>query len=273
MSGPVSRLRCPVVVTLGALLNVACDSEFASQMQLAGYRVIGVEASPPEVSPDDALQLRAHDFYDGGDPLRYDWSLCLHSLGANSGYECSDEALELNLGRESEQLVDLSAAGIDLRERLSDTELTNPDGTVRNLESGFDIWFTLDSGPECAGCESIRTVKRVFVREEGAGANQNPVIERLSVEGEATPGGNVTLRVETDRPELYVDAVRDEERREEYLYSWYTSAGKTDPSRSFGQARQTELRLPDRSTTVEVVVAVRDERGGLAVERLLFDLE
>lgn len=270
-SSRFSNLALAALALGGAL--AACTSPFDSQMMLSGYRVVGVEASPPEVGPEATVQLRVHDFHDGPEPVAYQWRVCLFSVGAGEAYACSDARLERELQGGTTTTLDLSPAGLDLRRTLEAFPgLANEDGTPRTFARGFDIWVKLRSGPNCTGCEAIDTVKRVTVREPSAAPNANPIIGPLEVVGAPARGQSVTLRVDTDAPELYVDPASQESKREDYLCSWYTSGGKTDPIRTFDATRETTLTLPDEPGPLEVIVTVRDGRGGLAVSRRFIDL-
>lgn len=257
-----------------AAVTPACGSDFDSQMTLSGYRVVGVEATPPEVSPDDTLVLRVHEFNDGDEAAEHKWTLCLYSIGAIGDYECASPELEYAVGDDAEVTLDLGPDGLDLRRVL--TELpTYPteDGIPRSLDDGFSVWVKLRSGPDCRDCRSIDTVKRLTLSDRPEQTrNHNPVIDEFAVATTARRGATVTLSVDVDEPEPYVDST-GRATREEYLYTWYTSNGKAKPTRSFGDGKQTELELPPDSTTVEVVVTVRDERGGLAVARRTIDVE
>ncbi len=268
----VALRRSHVLGGLSCLVTAlsGCSDEFTSQMLLSGYRVIGIEASAPEVGPDDALELQVHDYYEGERELNYRWSLCLYGLGVNEAYECYDDEAVVELGGATDQAslsLDFSPDGLGLRQRLDELPFSaNADGTPRTLERGFDIWVHLRSGPTCADCEVIDTVKRIYIRESDAQPpNRNPEIAALEVDGAIERGNTLVLRVETDAPESYVDPVSERALREQYLYSWYTTRAEAEPTRSFDTENTTELRLPDAPGEVQVVVAVRDGRGGLAV--------
>ncbi len=255
--------------TVGVALLLAatgCDDDFTPKTQLDSYRVIGVEASPPEATPDDAVTLTAHDFSPDDDAVSYQWSVCLYGLGAAADFECADPSLEFDLGTDPTTELDLAALG--LRDRLA--SIDDGSSTDDILERGFDVWVRLESGPDCSGC-SISTAKRVRVRESDQAPNENPVIRDLSVVGDAEGATTVTLRVDVAAPERYEDPDTREETTEEFLYTWYTTAGETDPALTFGDTRSTELRLTRDDPTTTVVVAVRDGRGGLAVESLVIE--
>lgn len=271
-------------IALAALGVEACTYDFDGPMLLSGYRVVGIEASPPEVTPDDTVTLRVHDYYEGHEAMHYRWRLCLNSWGAADDYRCQDDVLDISeelaiSDDASEVVLDLGPTGLNLRERLDELgKVTGPDGEARSLKQGFEVWFQLRSGPDsssrCSDCEPIVTQKRLRVRDDSSQSpNQNPVIDEFSITGTKRRGGTLRLKVNTDSPETYRDPDSGERLQEEYLYSWYTSAGTTEPSRSFGSTKQSELQLPNRAQSLEVLVTVRDGRGGLAVSRQSLNIE
>ena len=255
-------------------LLASCGDDFESRTKLTGYRTLGVEATPPEVKPDGRVELLAHDFDDGEDEIEYSWSLCLYSLGSSDNYDCADKDFEFDIGDTQQVTLDLGPDGLDLPSQLElFGSLPNLDGTTRDLERGYDFWIRLRSGPtDCHSCE-IDTIKRLRIRDSDQVPNQNPVIEEFSVRGTPRRGETVTLRLNTNAPERYRDPDTGAAETEELLYTWYSSGGETDPPLSYGNDRETELKLPDHGDSVEVAVAVRDGRGGLAVERRVIELE
>jgi len=255
-------------VLLVALGAIACDEEFDSRTILDGYRVIGVEASPPEATPDDSVLLTARDFNDGSEAIAYDWSLCIGAAVPEGEYACEPAEAEVALGSEPSVLLDMSPEGLGVRGLLGAMGTTvDADGSPRDLNQGFDVFVHLRSGPTCSKCEPIHTVKRLRLRDGNPTPNANPVIESFDVVGNVRRGEDVTLRVNVEAPERFTDPESGAEVREEYLYTWYTNSGETDPALTFDDERETILHLEDE-LDVTVMVAVRDGRGGLAVASL-----
>jgi hypothetical protein len=258
------------------VLTVAsgCDDDFAPRTKLEGYRVLGIEASPPEATPDDVVLFTAHDFHDEDrvdepDQVDYRWSVCLYGQGALDGFDCTAHDLELEFGDTRTAELDMAALGF--RTQLDEMgPVADLDGQPRSLERGFDVWVMLESGPSCAGC-SIRTAKRLRLRESAESANKNPVIESLRVIGGAVGATTVRLRVDVSNAETYVDSDTGERLTEEYLYTWYSSAGETDPPLTFGDTRETELHLAEGDPTTTVAVAIRDGRGGFTVQSVVIE--
>ena len=61
-----------------------------------------------------------------------------------------------------------------------------------------------------------------------------------------------------------------EQTIETYLYTWYSALGEADPALTFDTRTDTELEIPsdaEPGTVFEVIVALRDGRGGLDVAR------
>lgn len=245
------------------LLTAACGSDFDPRSKLDGYRVVGVAAEPPEVGPEDTVRLTVHDLdTDGGVPA-YRWTLCLYSVGATVEFACADPRLEFSVegGRDAE--IDLSAYGIRALVEAAGG-VPAADGTLRTLEDGFDVYVTVESGPPTG--RQIRTVKRVRVREGGE-PNRNPAATLAIEPTDLRRGGEVTLRVvpAPGAAEQYVDAETGEAARETLTFSWYATGGEIESPITDGEDTETPLALPDEPGPVDVVVAVRDGRGGLAV--------
>lgn len=264
---------CIFYIVLSILTG--CEDDFDPRTKLSGYRVIGIEAEPPEVDPDSQLRLTVHEFNDSDTEIGYEWKLCIFSLGPATNYECTKRELELAIGDESSIDLDLGIDGIGLRSLIDKSgPIVGPDGTKRTLQTGIDLLVSLNSGPSSEESEQIRTIKRIHVRERDQHAsNTNPIIEDFTVDGRLEANAAVELRVETSKPESYLDPLTGDQRTEEFLYTWYTSAGETDPGLSFGNEAKTQLKLPDKPQEVQVMVAVRDGRGGLSVERLTLRME
>lgn len=267
---------CKILCT-GIILSIlsGCEADFDPRTKLTGYRVIGIQAQPPEVDPDGELDLTVYEFNDLDTEITYEWKLCVFSFGPATDYECKSSEFEVDIGDASTVDLDLGTDGIDLRglvERAA--PIIGPDGTEQTLQTGIDVLVSLNSGPSGESTDRIRTIKRIHVKERGRqAANANPTIEDFIVEGKPNTDSTVELRVETSKPESYLDPLTGDKRTEEFLYTWYTSAGETDPGITFGKEAKTQLKLPSKSQDIEVIVAVRDGRGGLAVDRTTFRVE
>ena len=267
---PSAKTMIPAPLSLIVALSLgtaSCGVEFEPRTTLSGYRMVGIEANPPETTPEGIVELRAHDFYDGGEPLRYSWSVCPRGLGAAHDYACAVPQLEASLGSDPAATLDLGPNGLDLRRLLAEAGPSFAgDGSLQTLERGVDVWVRLTSGPDCSECKAITTVKRIVVREGELSPNQNPTIEQFEVIGPSVAEASVKLRVTVSTPEVFFDVNTGKEETEDYLYTWYTTGGETNPGSTSGDEQETELALPAEPGSIQVMVAVRDGRGGFALE-------
>ncbi|MFN3203047.1 MAG: hypothetical protein ACE366_31930 [Bradymonadia bacterium] len=273
------RMRCLMAVVV---LMWGCDEDFEARTLLEGYRVMGISADRPEVGLEDTVTLHVHDFDTEGRPPTYRWSVCMASVGAENNFECVDETWRFSLEGARTLTVDFERVGAEsvslssIYEQALSRYGGMPSATgIKDLEEGFDVLFTLNSGPE--GGREVETVKRVTVRSPAReeGPNTNPEVSRFSVEAVARASTSVELAVEvTDgsaQPyvlERYGEdgvVVESSDATEELAYTWYTTAGETDPPVTFGDVQRTTLKLPAEAGLVRVFVTVRDGRGGLDV--------
>ncbi len=266
-----------------ASLLLGCGKDFDPRTLIQDYRVIGVIAEPPEVRGDGKFTLTVADTDHDGDndaPIIYDWRICAFSLGPLADFECFDRAIEFHLEVQTRTAsVDLGPDGVDLFNRLiewvSTLDQTLPFGDEADAQSGIptdslQLQVKVVSGP--MGGKKVTTIKRVNVVLDDSELDTNPVIEGLvigdgSPEFRAQPGQNVNLALEVDSNSFqrYTDA-RDKLLDEIPLVTWYTTAGKLDPSITMGDMLETTVTLPDEinDSTVRIYAALRDQRGGFA---------
>lgn len=257
-----------------ALLALGCqETGFAEPEQLIGYRVLGIIADPPEVSPDGQVQLRAIEHDTEPDrPVQYTWRICLFSLGDLVNFECIDPALERPLDSDTASVsLDLGPDGLGVR-RLFEafSEARSRNGEAISLEDGFDAYVHLVAAAD--GGRTVSTYKRVRI-SEAAQPNRNPSIAGIDVDGAPAagplpPGKTVELRVRID------EHTRDQSNGldEVYTYEWFAQTGTIeDPIGPSGAS--TDYVTPDDATTDTVIIIVRDGRGGTARHTLDLQFE
>lgn len=161
---------------------------------------------------------------------------------------------------------------------------------------GAGAFLKLTSGPEG---EQSQTAHQLIISDVEHAANANPEITRFTLDGEegdieAEVGAEVKLAVELadGARETYVNfeavqvqneckpdcAVKSEDgcanaddTTERITYTWFTTGGETDPPVSVwndvtGNGNESVITLPGEPGTVEVLISVRDDRGGLDIE-------
>ncbi|MFN3198383.1 MAG: hypothetical protein ACE366_08210 [Bradymonadia bacterium] len=163
---------------------------------------------------------------------------------------------------------------------------------------GANSFLKLTSGVE--GDRVVQTAHALLIADNEFPANVNPQITEFTLDGDdadltAPAGSEVVLSVALAdgaredyadfdtievQQECAVDcAVNDTsgcvnvgETTERITYTWYTTGGETDPpvtvwNDTTGNGNSSVITLPDEPGEIEVLIAVRDDRGGLDIER------
>lgn len=252
-----------------ALLTAACGPEFDEEEKIEGYRVLGVQAEPPEVDPDGqvTLTMLEHDT-EAPRAISYTWSVCLVNTGDVGGFQCVDPQFEFALESTGPTTtIDFGPDGFNVRALF---EAFGPfpgaDGRPLTLADGFDIYVNVVSRAE--GGRAVSTYKRVRVRD-GEGLNRNPTVARIDAAGapltEALRPGE-TIELEAIIDESTRD-VRPDGATEVYTYRWYAVDGVVDDG--FGpQTAIVDYTAPTEPGTDLVFVVVRDGQGGSVMQVL-----
>lgn len=256
-----------LALLLGGL--AACGPEFEEEETISGYRVLGVQAEPPEVDPDGVvtLSMLEHDT-EAPRPISYAWTVCLVNTGDVGGFACVDEQFEFPLPSDGPTAqIDFGPDGLNVRALF---EAFGPfpgaDGRPVTLADGFDIYVNVVSKAE--GGREVSTYKRVRVRD-GDALNRNPAVERIEADGAALarsliPGETVELEAIIDES---TRDVRPDGETEVYTYRWFAVDGIVDDG--FGpQTAIVDYTAPDEPGTDRVFVVVRDGQGGSVLETL-----
>jgi len=254
------------MATLTLLLG-ACTDKLPDEWELTEYRVLAVVAEPPEIDPDGEVELRVVDLDPDGEPVTYEWSLCLFSFGSATNFACVDERLDGPLEGDGPTMrIDFGPDGFDIRnlyERFG--PVPNAAGVPQTLEDGFDVFVHIISRASGGRVES--TYKRVRIRD-GDPLNTNPVFHGFTIDDEAPgPVGadeRVEIKLVIDEADRELDT---DGTKESYLYRWYATAGTLE--RAFGPPSNTvDYTTPEEPGTYSLFVVARDRRGGTALEQI-----
>jgi hypothetical protein len=294
-------LRASALAAL--LLLPACGGDdFDRFSEVQGLRLLGIEASPPGLGPDETLDLRAVLVGPGADEARITWELCLADEGPQDRFRCAtiDGApLGLPLGQgpavqldwydlfDTPQELDLACAGKDA---------PGPDAFELDCGQGIPVTVRLtveQGGDTRVARRSLRLLTAALAAAPDR--NRNPSIRGLRVGDLALDDtGTATWSLADGRspPVRWEGSLDDAQRfvrpatgrevpvqeREVLSAHWFTTHGAWDVETTyFGEGRTTdselfenELRLnegrpPAPGEVVQVWVVVRDTRGGFAV--------
>lgn len=284
-----SPTRWGALLTLVSLLAGCGAEDFDPKSLYTSYRVIGIKAEPPTLSLSEQSALTVIDFHpsdlneDEERPeVRYTWRLCPFTLGSMVGYECFIDELELAPDEEGVVTVDpmalLAQAG-ELMELFASGEgIPMQPGASAGAPSSLDVYVKLSA--EVGDEPPVEVVKKVTLNlSPEAPSNQNPALETEGVLIEEPSGGlkvgeevTLTAQVKASSSERYTPIPAEgegaEERQEELIIGWSTTAGELNGPYSLIDDPSTKLTLPDEPQTVRVFVTVRDGRGGLDVQSI-----
>ncbi|MGK0362198.1 MAG: hypothetical protein ACI9U2_004518 [Bradymonadia bacterium] len=255
-------LCLPLTIAMG------CGPDFEDEKRIDGYRVLGVQANPPEVSPDGVVTLITYDYDTEPNRARsYTWDVCLLNPGDIGGFECLDERVNFRLESTGPTAsVDFGPDGLGVRalfEALS--PVRGVDGREVTLQDGFDVYVHLVSSAE--GGREISTYKRISIRD-GETLNRNPTVTQIEITGQdeavVEPGETIELTVITDEE---TRDVRPDGVTEVYAYRWFVIDGTVEDG--FGPTTSSiDYTAPNEPGQDLVFVMVRDGQGGAVLETL-----
>lgn len=269
----MTRRLAPALLVCLFALGAGCNEvNFEEFSEVTKLRILGLEASPPGVAPDESVALSA-TVGTGPEtgPLFYQWEICLLSEGAANFYRCAediDEAPFPNTLASStdesfvfeQNLLDDAAlnTACDLLDQAADIELPDFISLPQCLE-GLPVRVRLKICEDAPGCDDIdaeiASRELVFLFEDSAARadrNANPevaalFIDELEIESSDVPvyqlvdsDGELELRADIAASEAQSfapleerDGERLEEEREQLQLTWFSTAGSLDKERGF----------------------------------------
>ncbi|MBN1946977.1 MAG: hypothetical protein JW797_14985 [Bradymonadales bacterium] len=280
---------------------IACMEDFDPPSLVNNLRVLAISTEPAELAPGESVVMEALVVEPEGAPISYLWEWCPFDRGPNERYACVTE--ELGLPPEVRALFDLGDQ--------PEAQLDYPgDPTLfrQMCESIRSSGFSLPTFIELPDCErgmavtvrltvstpeleriAVRNLFVWFVEPDPEQRNSNPVIEELRVDGNryrpgsavlAAPGQVLGVDVVVGESSLepfvvQLEGDQTQSRREDLIYSYFSTEGEWDRFRSFADLESFSLRdagtntlaIPadsSSSTGIDLYVVVRDERGGVA---------
>ncbi|MBS2029636.1 MAG: hypothetical protein JST54_17165 [Deltaproteobacteria bacterium] len=276
-------------LALFALLLAGCGTDFAPQSQVAGFRVLGMRADPPDLHPGDTANLASLVVDPGqpGLPITMLYLACdpdPTGLGSNpcSQYQTVADAQGLFVADgglpPGAHFLGINTASYTAPAGLFDAQPANAvtrQAGVLAVVLGVALGTDVSSLPQGASAAQLfqlvvskqipsqLVIKRLRVSEE-PNLNHNPELGLVATDTDeirpehpllALPGTSVPLfaRASSGAHESYVAIGLDgtpDPRTETAAFSWFTSAG------SLAQDRTT-----DNDTTVQQFLNIPDGVG------------
>jgi len=269
-----------------------CEGPFAPQTLVERLRILGIQAEPPESGPFDEITLNAlvADPQGAGRQMECSWGVCLIDLG----YAAKDIACP---GPDSYMLEgDCSSARLympDLVEWLAEQGYGPPDLPEEIPEEYQQEDPPLFVGLEVlAGSERTSGIKRVTINLSGQEPNINPVLLGVEMDGQplgeqpvSLPfGSQISLApiVDESSRQTYRREGEDEDLLEDFLFSWFSTAGEFSERRTILDVDSHGERLDINEWTLDgeytlpgpvtLWIIVRDGRFGTAWQEFSFEV-
>jgi len=232
MRRPVFILFCFL-----AFAAVYCGGHWAHITLVERLRILAIRAEPPEVDIFGEVELSAliGDPQGGGREPACTWAVCLFELGSvATDIACpgpDSYYLTGNCDSATLRLADLAAWLAEQGYPIDDIDPQNPPMEELPLIVGLQVR---------AGEEQTRGFKRIGVRlvAKDEDFNSNPRLLGVSIGGtlwvpgdppvEVAAGQEILVVPEADEStrQLYRREEEDEERLEDFLFSWFTTSGE-----------------------------------------------
>ncbi|TVR03017.1 MAG: hypothetical protein EA398_05710 [Deltaproteobacteria bacterium] len=278
---------------LMALGSMAClDTDFEQAWELRKLRILAVVATPPEVGPGEELRLEALSWAPEDAPVSHHWEFCLVTGAPADGYPCEALPGVPDLDGLDPRTGDLVTLLNPLDEAMTDTLCEALAGfTGEPCVLGVPIMVRLSAR---SGEEERVSVRQVLLLTAAASArpdrNLPPEVPALTWDGlplgpedptpVPTPAEGEDVRLQIAVPGTSAQSFEDprtgEERVETLTASWFTTAGELEFRRTFFGPRApmaelqrnrlspTTARPLEPGSTLDLVVVLRDNRGGVA---------
>jgi hypothetical protein len=228
-----------ILFLLLAFTVVDCGGQWAHITLVERLRILGIQAEPPEVDIFGEVELSAliGDPQGEGRELACTWAVCLFELGSVAAdISCpGPDSFYLSGDCDSATLrmVDLAAWLAEQGYPIDEIDPENPPTDMEELPLIVGLLVQ-------AGEDRTNGFKRIGVRlvDKEEEFNQNPQLLGVTIGGthwepgdapiEVAAGQEILVVPEADEStrQIYQREEDDEERLEDFLFSWFTTSGE-----------------------------------------------
>lgn len=267
-----------------------CQPSFGPQTLVERLRILAIRARPPEIGlADRQVQLEALVADAGGRARHLDctWAVCLVEIGWAAG------AIDCPGGDSLVFSHDCDGASLDVAELLEWlAERGFDEQALEQLPPGVgEDMVPLYVGLEVVQDQAVeRGIKRLRLNLEQDEPNENPVLLGVEVlegpdDGGLPLGSQLRLRprVDEDSRQTFPDPEDGQPRREDFLFSWFSTSGEFSERRTILDVDSRGRPLDENTWTLTpeysvpgpawLWVVVRDGRWGCDWVEVNFQVE
>ncbi len=221
------------VLAASLLAVTGCDAEFDPGSQVNSLRVLAVQADSPYAAPGETVRLQALSFDPLGRPITWAWALCPNP-SSSSVEACLLNVIETAASTGSAPLLGTGVGMNELELTIPENALdaiapsARPQALLGVLSVACPGTLDLNAQPsdasplpircsDAAGNElglhdTIVGVKRIFLRQTDR--NANPIIERITFDGEDWPADEIKEVDSCDTDEFAYDDCKGDPRHD-----------------------------------------------------------
>lgn len=255
------------------LILSSCGNDRLPKIEvLEGFRIIGIEASSPEVAPGGSSTLRLYvsDPQGGGRVINGSYLACVDpGISIGAAVDCSKVPGAVS----GSYTIDTTTLSGTLYTGFSGTMTANIPTSILTGRSvreqfngvGYIVIFTFS-----VDGKTIRSFKRVLATNRGS-LNANPATPTILLNGSplsSVPREGDTVTVSGLSPETYqfqnVDGTT-ETRTEALEVAWFMSTGEVNRPKALAQESAEFTEAPGPNFLI--LSAIRDGRGGFSVQQ------
>ena len=265
--------------------------QMAQTWQLDRLRVLATQSTPAEAAPGETVVFQSLIYQPPGESLEgVVWFGCLNDSATSFGCTIDPELLDglseppTDPNEQFEWFTELQEAGLLGFEPALPPSWDIPEDALDSLEEadkveGISAFLNLTVIPtDAEDDEDVEVAFKRYPISLNPEPNENPLLSHLLVNGteysvdetpQITVGGTLELDIvfEEGSVEEYTytnpDTGVSETRTETPYLSWYSESGTFSSVVSLLPYTNVEWTAPDTPSQSEIIVTVRDRRGGM----------
>lgn len=264
-----------------------CGDDFSPYNEVEGFRLLAIQATPPELRPGERVELTA--LVVGDDAPRFTWRWCAVTRGPGERHTCAIQDGEIESELPNALLSTSTSATFAWPADPSVTDAFCDVAAQREAPNGAPRLDCASDRPELylrleiesAAGERVIALHALPLVLDDAPRNTNPHLDdvRVEVAGAMKPIEGARIDGEVQLELLVPEAAAETygtnaDDREILRATWFVTGGETDAMRTvfipgdaaatFAALTRNAWTLPTAPRDVTLYLVLRDDRGGVS---------